>query len=113
MRGQARRGRRGQKGQLGMYKGRKTGGAQSSAPAPRRPASIVAAHSAGTPSESPAAPFALDERSVPVPAVEPDTVAATAPIVGLGADPSLPFIAVASEESVAKPTDAGFARKTE
>ena len=44
----------------------------------------------------------------------PDTVAATEPIVGLGADPSLPFIASASLESVAKPTVAGDdARKTE
>lgn len=38
---------------------------------------------------------------------------ATAPIVADGTGPSAPFIASDSEESCAKPTDAGLERKTE
>ena len=51
--------------------------------------------------------------SVPVPVLVPLTVAATEPTVGDGAFAFAPFIAVAVDESVAKPTEAGFARKTE
>lgn len=37
----------------------------------------------------------------------------TEPIVGVGAAPSAPFMAIAVDDSVANPTEAGFARYTE
>ena len=81
------------------------------------PDTTTAAHAPRTASPPCAflAPFGVDERFVPdpVPAVVPLTVAAALPTVGLGAAPFLPFMAVAVLESVAKPTAAGFERKTE
>lgn len=81
---------------------------------PTSPDTSAAAHSAYA--ETPTlggAPFALLDLSVPEFAVDPVTVADTAPTVADGAAPVLPFIASASAESVAKPTEAGLERNTE
>ena len=82
----------------------------SSAP-PTSPANIAASHSPSAPLST-LGTAAFEFLSEPVFVFPPVTVA-TEPTVALGAWPSCPFIAVAVPESVAKPTDAGFARKTE
>ena len=60
----------------------------------------------------------VDARSValavmPAWTVEPASVTAAEPTVGLGTEPVTPFMAVAVSESCANPTDGGVARKTE
>lgn len=81
---------------------------------PTSPDTSAAAHSAYAEALAlEGAPFVLLDRSVPEFAVDPVTVAETAPTVADGAAPVLPFIASASAESVAKPTEAGLERNTE
>ena len=60
----------------------------------------------------------VDARSVALavkaaPFVDPPSVTATEPTVGLGTEPVAPSIAVAVSESCANPTEGGVARKTE